>query len=170
MTLGWEDVLGGAGRAWVLFMLLLLGCVTVVGVLEASRIGSEAVLTIPYLVGSLLGGTLAVGGLVSLATMIAGVPLAWLVARMLRRRRSMAVHVGVWAVFGLLVGPTVVAVIAVITGSASLLTTPYTPISAALTAVSVLYGWWRASRGARAEMPSAEPRSPIGLDRAFAED
>ena len=42
--------------------------------------------------------------------------------------------------------------------------TPLLPITIALTTISVLFGWWRASRHARRALVPPDPRSPIGLD------
>lgn len=170
MTFGWGEIVGGAGRAWALFMLLLIGGVVVVSVIEMSDIDPGTFVAAVYYVGAALGWTVLVGGAASLLVMFAGMPLAWLWARVLRRNPSVAFHTAAWSVFGVLVGPLVIGVYCLATSDTYWLTTPLIPISAGLTGVSILYGWWRASRSARSRLPRPEPRSPIGLDQAFADD
>ncbi|MCM3500886.1 hypothetical protein M3667_03210 [Microbacterium sp. P26] len=170
MTAHWPDIIRGAGHAWLVFMVVLLAAVAVTAGLEFSGDAAGSPFTPASVLGASLLWTALIGGGVSLLVTAVGMPLAWLCARALRRRRSMAFHAAAWAVFGLLVGPATIAVFCAASGDAYLLTTPFAPASAAATGISVLYGWWRASRRVRRAIASSDPRAPIGLDRAFADD
>lgn len=169
----WLDVLAGGVRAWMLFMaLLLVLCVAIVLSLPAGAGGirPESLGATVSATGGVLLWVLFVGGVASLCVMSVGLPLAWLFARVLRRTRSVPAHVVAWAVFGLLVGPSVVGLFCALSGSFYPFDSPALPISAALTGVSVLFGWWRTFRAARRELLRDESRSPADLNRAFAEE
>lgn len=157
MTATWSDVLSGAGHALLLFMVLLLSAVAVTVIIGVSDTASDLVTGAVGVAQSMLW-TALIGGSVALLVMLTGMPLAWLCARAMRRRRSVAFHVVVWSVFGLLVGPSVIAVFSAPTDVGFLLSTPFAPASAVVTGVCVLYGWWRASRRARRLM---RPLGPV---------
>lgn len=102
---------------------------------------------------------------VSLVAALVGFPFAWFLARSLRRTTAAGVHVAAFAVFGAAIGLAALLVFATLsTNWSTAFGTPLLPITIALTTISVLFGWWRASRHARRALVPPDPRSPIGLD------
>jgi len=108
------------------------------------------------------------------ALLLAGGPLAWLLGLTLRRVRAIWPHLLAFAVLGAAVGGTTAWVATTVMSGTSAglgLTVP----AAVVTAGSVVFGWWRASRRALADdarlaryaeavavaaAPTAEPPAP----------
>jgi ABC-type Fe3+ transport system permease subunit len=174
MAFSKDELWAGGSWAWLSFNVLLLLGMAILAlwseVASASH-GSTGIGIATVVI--VLFYTVVVGGAVSLGVMIIGLPGAWLVARGLRRVASVSSHVAVHGFLGAVLGVIVVAVYASAFGRGRVLETfwtPLLPIMVTLTATSVLFGWWMASRRARSELGHDGRRSPLGLDEAFDSD
>ncbi|WP_345543262.1 hypothetical protein [Microbacterium jejuense] len=165
-----EEVLRGALWALLTFNALVLATLVVSG-LVASMMqpnGGGAIVAQVWGFALVLGYAVLIGGGVSMLVALVGLPLAWLIAWSLRRSVSITAHVIAFAVFGAAVGVVALFVFAVAsTNWSTAFLSPLLPITVVLTTVSVLVGWWRASRHARRGLVLPDPRSPVGIDEAF---
>ncbi|MBD3941021.1 hypothetical protein IF188_04810 [Microbacterium sp. NEAU-LLC] len=165
-----EEALRGAIWALLAFNALMLttliACALVASMLQPS--GGGAIVAQLWAFIMVLGYAVLIGGAVSTVVALAGLPLAWLLARALRRTVSITAHAVAFGAFGSGIGILVLLVFAIwSTNWSTAFLSPLTPITIALTTVSVLFGWWRASRHARRGIVPTDPRSPIGIDEAF---
>lgn len=165
-----DELWSGAGWTWVAFTALLL--VITGAAMLWSTLAEPATPGWGPRAGLLLVvqfWVLVIGGSVSFAVIIVALPLAMLVARGMRRIRSVRVHLTVFAALGASVGVLVLGVGA--SGNvdpAGFFWNPILlPATLSITTTSVAFGWLRASRQARRELRTDEPRSPLGLERAF---
>ncbi len=150
----WDFTRGELARgglvAWFTFVLLMVAAITVMAILADAFYGWSWA---PNVWGLLIVLPIALvfGGAVSFVVMLAGLPIAWLLGRMLRHVRPVGVHVAVFAALGAVVGAAVAVVMGATSygGPVSVLTGAYGVVLVALCAASVAVGWWRASREAR---------------------
>lgn len=174
MAFSKDEVWAGGGWAWLAFNILLVTVMSIVSIwseVAAASNGSTGmgVGTVVFVVFY----TLLIGGAVALCVMLIGLPGAWFVGRRLRRVASVPTHVVVHGTLGALLGVIVFGVYVVTIGQGRVLDaldTPLLSVTVALTSVSVVFGWWMASRRARSERRIDGPRSPLGLDEAFGSD
>lgn len=169
------DVVRGGLWAWLAFMVLLVVATAIATGVDTVGGAPENTLAAGYMFVMVVGFVVPIGGAVSLCITFAGMPLAALLARALRRTRSLAAHLVAFAALGALTGAAVVLVHTAVFAGGSSVSWWAVAISAAATSLSVVFGWWRASRHARRrlrELPpaDADPSSPIGLERAFDPD
>lgn len=120
--------------------------------------------------GHLLIVATLVGGSVAFIVVLASLPLAYALGRALRRQTSLWAHIGAFAILGAVVGEITVLVIAAVWGGAPMLAHPVHPLAVGMSTVAVLCGWWRVSRDAQRALRPPDPRSPLGLERAFSDD
>lgn len=164
------EVWSGAGWTWVAFNGLLL--VAMGTALAWSAVASPSTTGWGSRAGLLLVvefWTAVIGGLVSFAVILVALPLAWVIARRMRRVRSVRVHLIVFAVLGAGIGMLALGVYAISSydPAASFWNPILLPVTIAITTTSVVFGWLRASRIARRELRATDPRSPLALERAF---
>lgn len=148
----------GGRRTWSSFMaLLLLGTALHFAVLDASSIGSGTPLFVSGL--AVLVPVGIVGGCVSAVVMLFGVALVRPIARALRRVRSRATHLAVYALLGVAVGT---AYLASVRGGRILdvihVWDLFAVAPALAAAVAVPWGWWQTARRALREDAGLEPR------------
>lgn len=142
------EVVHGGFVAWLAFVALL-EITLVAAFLVATVVTPHSDFSsLGFLPAALLYGAVFGGG-VSLVVELIGLPVAWLVARGMAGVRSIRAHVAVYAAFGAGVGLAVTGVFAFLSGRASIWWSPFPPLAVALSAASVVFGWWRASRAAR---------------------
>lgn len=169
-----EEIFRGACAAWLAFVVLMLVVLTgwsIAGELAAQALGvgsGSSLGLLPFV----LGVALVVGGGVAFVVMLVALPTVWFIARRMRRVRRVGWHLAVYGALGALVGVLAVIVLALTSGGATPGETLSSWIGAVIvgsTTVSTLSGWWWGARRALKERRIVDPRSPMGLDRAFDE-
>lgn len=150
----------GAMRAWGAFLVLLLigeivasvvSDVTYAAQSDVAHMSSVSILPI------VLGMSLLIGGTVSGASLLLGIPLARRMATALRRQRRISVHVACYAVFGFVFGGVIGAgtyALAFFSSSVAVALEAVLAVGAiagALTSVAVTGAWWTIVRRALRE-------------------
>ncbi|MFD5225535.1 hypothetical protein ACFWHT_07940 [Microbacterium sp. NPDC058342] len=157
MDFGFRDLARGAVTAWTVFMAILIGALVLLSLAGGDPGG--AVL--------LLGYGAVVGGAISLAVMLAGCPLAWLLGRALVRVRAVGLHALAFTALGAATGFGVVLLYVASTDVLlpDALTSAWSWTVVIVSAISVLGGWAHAMRHAhRARTRVRALRRPAVLD------
>lgn len=158
-----DDLGRGAFAAWVTFMVILLAEFAVLGLAFS---GDLAMLPIA------LGGVVVIGGVVSVLVTLLLSPIAWLLGTLLRRVRTVSVHVMAFAVLGAGVGLGMALLWTAWTRAepATTLTTGSVWALVAATTASVVAGWaWALRHARRYRMDTATRRcAPARTARASA--
>lgn len=161
------ELFRGGVAAWGAFVVLMLVAFAIAGFVSdaVGRATGVDVMSFLSVLPLALVYVAFIGGTVSFIVTMLLLPVAWLVARALREVTSVTRHAVTWAALGASLGVVALGITAIGVGSASaVFFSAAAPITILVCAASVLFGWWRASRPARAGLHRADPRSPIGLD------
>jgi hypothetical protein len=172
MAFGPDELLRGGFATWVIFMILMLGGYGSSIVVSAIASGTGVGMVVTGLLGVLFIGGFFVG-FISSIVMVFGVLLARPVGLLLRRVRSIPVHLAAYTALGILVGLGYAAVVGQgrlpsVTHAWDLLML-YPGIAAT---IAVPLGWWWTARRALREdagLVRRRPRRRVDAD-AEAED
>lgn len=149
MAFSGVEVVKGAIWTWLSFMVVLEMGMAIYMIVQTSEATSETFLAGAYFAVLVLGYVAIYGGLVSLLATIVLTPVAWVIGRMLRRQRSLGLHLLVYTALGCTVAALVIAVISGFGGDIpSALKDPVVAIVLIATVTCVPTGWWLAARGA----------------------
>ena len=146
-----EQLWRGALHAWLAFMTLMLTTLLwllVMPPLLSDEPAAFSVFTVVVLSAIFMFYAAAIGGVVSLAVVLLGIPLAALLALSLRHVRGLAWHVTAFGAFGAGIG-LIVAGVWTVASQPQLRGDAVTAISVCLCALATGYGRWRASRAPR---------------------
>jgi len=147
-----EQLWRGATHAWLAFVVLLTTA-TIVWTLAAGGA--------PFDPSTLTMAAYAAlwfaffGGLVSMVVTIAGLPVAAAVGYALRRVRRRWIHLGVFAVFGAVIGAAAIAVFAALS-SAVTLDPAFVTLTLGVCAAATVYGRWQGGRTPQRRAPVME--------------
>ena len=137
-----DEWLFGAFQSWLAFVVLACAAMVAWSVFPSLPTRFDGLAWVPMIVAM----TAIIGGTVSFAVMLIGLPVAYALGRALRRTTSTAVHLTTYAGLGAAIGTLALGVFWLAVGA------PWPALAVttiAVTTASTTWGWWRASRGAR---------------------
>ena len=147
-----EQLWRGATHAWLAFMVLLATATVAWTLAAGSAPFDPSTLTMAAYAAVWVA---FFGGLVSMVVTIVGLPVAAAVGYALRRVRRGWIHLGVFAVFGAVVGAAAIAVFAALS-SAVTLDPAFVTLTLGVCAAARVYGRWQGARTPQRRAPVME--------------